>query len=193
VQSIAARGKKEDWTMEDENLYEATDRDITRSMLSAAKQCNLRKMHTEPWSPAISLSTNSMWYWDVRIKHKGDRNPMAGVLNYYLSLSDVEVDAHDKPLSLEERIKQINQARQKLKDVVANDKEHRTQFEVELATAIVEHKQPYLCDGNEYDPVDKENLVAKVLKTRENRKTSKRSWKKLGRQIRGIIKPETLK
>jgi hypothetical protein len=41
--------------------------------------------------------------------------------------------------------------------------------------------------------VDKENLVAKVLKTRENRKTSKRSWKKLGRQIRGIIKPETLK
>jgi hypothetical protein len=64
---------------------------------------------------------------------------------------------------------------------------------VELETAIVEHKHPYLCDGNEYDPVDKENLVAKVLKTRENQKTAKRSWKKLGRQIRGIIKPETLK
>jgi hypothetical protein len=41
--------------------------------------------------------------------------------------------------------------------------------------------------------VDKENLVEKVLKTRENRKTAKRSWKKLGRQIRGIIKSETLK
>jgi hypothetical protein len=41
--------------------------------------------------------------------------------------------------------------------------------------------------------VDKDNLVAKVLKTRENRKTAKPSWKKLGRQIRGIIKPETLK
>jgi hypothetical protein len=46
VKNIAARGKKEDWTMEDDNLYEAIDRDITRSMLSAAKQCNLRKMHT---------------------------------------------------------------------------------------------------------------------------------------------------
>jgi hypothetical protein len=46
VQSIAARGKKEDWTMEDENLYEAIDREITRSMLSATKKCNLRKMHT---------------------------------------------------------------------------------------------------------------------------------------------------
>jgi hypothetical protein len=150
-------------------------------------------MHTEPWSPAIGLATNAIRYWDVRIKHKGDRNPMAGVLNYYLSLSYVEADAHDKLLSVEECIKQINQARQKLKYVVANAKEHRTQFEVELATAIVEHKHPYLCDGNDYDLVDKDNLVAKVLKTRENRKTAKRSWKKLGRQIREIIKPETLK
>jgi hypothetical protein len=30
VQSIAARGKKEDCTMEDDNLYEAIDRDTTR-------------------------------------------------------------------------------------------------------------------------------------------------------------------
>jgi hypothetical protein len=193
VQNIAARGKKEDWTMEDDNLYEAIDREITRSMLSAAKQCSLMKMHTEPWSPATGLATHAIHYWDVRIKHKGDRNPMSGVLNYYLSLSDVEVDAHDKPLPMEECIKQINQARQKLKDVVANAKEHRTQFEMELATAIVEHKHPYLCDGNEYDPVDKENLVVKVLKTRENRKTAKRSWTKLGKQIRWTIKPETLK
>jgi hypothetical protein len=162
-------------------------------MLSATKQSNLRKMHTEPWSPAIGLATNEIRYWGVRIKHMGDHNPMSGVLNYYLSLSDVEVDAHNKPLSLEECIKQINQARQKLKDVVANAKEHRTQFEVELATAIMEHKHPYVCDRDEYDPVDKDNLVAKLLKTRENRKTAKRSWKKLGRQIRGIIKPETLK
>jgi hypothetical protein len=46
VQSITGRGKKEDWTMEDENKYEAIDRDITGSMLSAAKQYTLRKMHT---------------------------------------------------------------------------------------------------------------------------------------------------
>jgi hypothetical protein len=70
---------------------------------------------------------------------------------------------------------------------------HSSKWNWQLATAIVEHKHPHLCDGNEYDPVDKENLVAKVLKTRENRKTAKRSWKKLGRQIRGIIQPETMK
>jgi hypothetical protein len=166
---------------EDENMYKAIDRDITRSMLSTVTQCDLRKMHTELWSPAIGLATNAIHYWDVRIKHKGNRNPMSGVLNYYLSLSDVEDDAHDKPLPVEEFIKQINQSREKLKDVVANAKEHRTQFEVELATAIVEHKHPYFCDRNEYDPVDKDNLVAKVLKTRDNQKTAKRSWKKLGR------------
>jgi hypothetical protein len=122
VQNIAAKGKKEDWTMEDENMYEAIDRDITRSMLSPTKQCNLRKMHTEPWSPAIGLGTNAIHYWYVRIKHKVDRNPMLGVLNYYLSLSDVEADAHNKPLPVEECIKQINQERQKLKDVVENAK-----------------------------------------------------------------------
>jgi hypothetical protein len=49
VQSIATRGKKDDWTMEDENQYEAIERDITRLMLSAAKQCNLNKMNTDPW------------------------------------------------------------------------------------------------------------------------------------------------
>jgi hypothetical protein len=84
VQRIAARGKKEDWTMEDDNMYEAIDRDITRSMLSATKKCNLGKMHTRPWSPAIGLATHAIRYWDVQIKHKGDRNPMSGVLNYYL-------------------------------------------------------------------------------------------------------------
>jgi hypothetical protein len=92
-----------------------------------------------------------------------------------------------------EFIKQINQARQRLKDVVANAKEHRTQYEVQLATAIVEHKHPQFCEGTDHDPAEKENLVATVLKTRNNRKTEKRSWKKLGRQIREFLKPETLK
>jgi hypothetical protein len=45
VKIIAMRGNKENWTMEDDNKYEAIDRDITRSMLSAANKCNLRKMH----------------------------------------------------------------------------------------------------------------------------------------------------
>jgi hypothetical protein len=67
-----------------------------------------------------------------------------------------------------------------------------TQYEAQLATAIVEQKYPHLCEGNDHDPLEKENLATKVLKTSENRKTAKRSWKKLGRHIRGVLKPETL-
>jgi hypothetical protein len=37
VQIKAERGKREDWTIEDENLYEAVGREITMSMLSAGK------------------------------------------------------------------------------------------------------------------------------------------------------------
>jgi hypothetical protein len=37
---------------------------------------------------------------------------------------------------------QINNARSKLKDVVNNAVDLRTQFEVDLAIAVVEHKRP---------------------------------------------------
>jgi hypothetical protein len=69
----------------------------------------------------------------------------------------------------------------------------QTQYKVELATVIVEHKHPNLCEGNDHDPVEKEHLVVKVLKTRENQKTAKISWGKLGRQIKGFFKSQTLK
>jgi hypothetical protein len=180
MQSIETRGNTEDWTMDDENQYDAIDRNITRSMLSTANQCNLRKMHIKQWSPAIGLAKNANQYWDARIKHKADRNPTSGVLNYY-----------NRALPFVECITQINQARQRLKYVVANTKEQRTHKEVQLATVIVEHKQPHFFEGNDHAPVKNVNLVTKVLKTRENRKTG--SWNQSGIQIRGVLKPDTLK
>jgi hypothetical protein len=39
---------------------------------------------------------------------------------------------------------------------------------------------------------DKDVIIQKELRTRENRRTTKRSWQKLGRQIRGHLKPHTL-
>jgi hypothetical protein len=39
---------------------------------------------------------------------------------------------------------------------------------------------------------DNGDLVQKEIKSRENRRTAKRSWKKLGRQIWGHLKPHTL-
>jgi hypothetical protein len=45
--------------------------------------------------------------------------------------------------------------RQKLKDVVANAKEYRGQYEAEIAEAIVEKGNPRLKEGEIFDPVEK--------------------------------------
>jgi hypothetical protein len=58
--------------------------------------------------------------------------------------------------------------------------------------AVVEHKRPEFRSGETLMECDKDVLVQKELKSRENRRTAKRSWQKLGRQIRGHLKPHTL-
>jgi hypothetical protein len=55
-----------------------------------------------------------------------------------------------------------------------------TQFGVDLAIAVVEHKMPELRSGETFMECNKDVLVQKELKSRENRRTAKRSWKKLG-------------
>jgi hypothetical protein len=84
----------------------------------------------------------------------------------------VDRDAHDKPLPMQECIKLLNFSRQKLKDVVNNAKEHRGQYQVEISEDIVEKINPIFKDGEIFDPVEKEILVEKEVKTRENRPTT---------------------
>jgi hypothetical protein len=77
--------------------------------------------------------------------------------------------------------------------VAENAKEHRGKYEVQVAQAIVEKSNPRYKEGGIFDPVEKEILVEKEVKVRENRKTAQRSWRKLGRQAKGHIKINTLK
>jgi hypothetical protein len=77
--------------------------------------------------------------------------------------------------------------------VVANAKEYRGQYEVETAEVIVEKRNHRYKEGEIFDPVEKETLVEMEVETRENRRTAQRSRRKMGRQIRGHIKPNTLK
>jgi hypothetical protein len=58
--------------------------------------------------------------------------------------------------------------------------------------AVVEHKRPVFRSGEIFMECDKDVLVQKELKSRENRRTAKRSWQKLGCQIRVHLKPHTL-
>jgi hypothetical protein len=112
-------------------------------------------------------------------------------LDYYYDLSCVGAE-FDISLTVRECIHQINSARSKLNAVVYNATELRTQFEVDVAMAVVEHKRPEFRLGGIFMDCDKDVLVQKEIKSRENRRTAKRSWQKLGRQIRGHLKPHTL-
>jgi hypothetical protein len=113
------------------------------------------------------------------------------LFDYYYDLSGVGAEFYIS-LTVWECIHQINNARSKLKVVVNTEIELRTQFDVDLAMAVVEHKMPEFHSGEIFMECDKDVLVQKELKSRENRRTSKRSWQKLGRQIRGYLKPHTL-
>jgi hypothetical protein len=193
VKIIMERSKRGDWSIEDESGYEKIDRDITRSMLCDTKKCGNRSRKCTPWSPALGMATHSTRYWGIRIKRKGERNPQDLVLNLYLSKADVDREAHDKTLSIQECIKKLNFSRQKLKDAVANAKEYRGQYKVEIAEAIVEKIDPRFKEGEVFDPVEKETLVEREVKTRENCRTAQGSWRKMGRQMWGHLKPNTLK
>jgi hypothetical protein len=66
---------------------------------------------------------------------------------------------------LREYIHHINNARAKLKDVVTNATELRSQFEVDLAIVVVEHKRPDFHGGETNMECDKNVLVQKELKS----------------------------
>jgi hypothetical protein len=94
-------------------------------------------------------------------------------LDYYYELSGVGAE-FDISLTVRECIHQINNARSKPKDVVNNATELRTQFDVDLDMAVVEHKRPEFRSGETFMECDKDVLVQTELKSRENRRTAKR-------------------
>jgi hypothetical protein len=95
-------------------------------------------------------------------------------LEYYYDLSGVGAEFYIS-LTVRECIHQINNARSKLKDVVNTAIELRTQFEADLAMVVVEHKRPEFRSGEIFMECDKDILIQKELKSRENRRTAKRS------------------
>jgi hypothetical protein len=65
VTKISERSNSQEWSILDEDDYEKIDRDITRSMLSAARKCGSYNKKLTPWSPALGMATQAIMYWDV--------------------------------------------------------------------------------------------------------------------------------
>jgi hypothetical protein len=133
--------KSGEYNMVQESKYKALDRYITRAMVHAESVCLLKHKHITPWSPSIRLQTSTSRYWDLCIKRGGVCDNNDTLLDYYLDQSDVEAE-FVMFLNLQECIHQINNARSKLKDDVMHVTELRSQFEVCVAIAVVEHERP---------------------------------------------------
>jgi hypothetical protein len=184
---------KDVWDLSCEQKYEGVECDVPAAMIHAEKSCSLRKQYLTPWAKSIGVGMNAIRYWDVRVQRRGERHPHHGVLNYYLARSDVDVKTFNKPLPLTECINQANNTRAKSKHTLKNLKDNSTQYEHEVAAAWLERRHPHLADCNSDHALEREDLILKEIKRRENKRVTARSFKKMGRQIRGHVKPYSLK
>jgi hypothetical protein len=64
---------------------------------------------------------------------------------------------------------------------------------LEVAAARVERKHPLLTADNEELNQERDDLIQKEVKARENRRSAQRTLKKIGQQIRGHVKPNPAK
>jgi hypothetical protein len=190
---ILSEAPKDVWDLSYEHKYEGVECDVSAAMKHAEKSCSLRKQHLTPWAKSIGAGTTAIRYWDVRTQRNGERHPNDGGLDYYLARSDVDAKTFDKTLMRMECIHQANNARVKFKDTIKNVKENSNQYEHEVAVARVERRHLHLANGNGALALEREELILKGIKRRENKRVIAPSFKKMGRQIRGHVKPSSLK
>jgi hypothetical protein len=97
----------------------------------------------------------------------------------------------DRTISIRECIHQTNNARRKLKDVLNEAKTNYSFYELEVAIARVEKRFPHLTEDDESCAIEREDRIQHEMKSRENKWTSQKIFRKLGRQIRGQVKPNS--
>jgi hypothetical protein len=86
-------------------------------------------------------------------------------------------------------IHQLNNARLQLKDVLKEASNNGVFYDVEVATTRVKKKFPQLTEENVVCPIEREESIELEVKAQKNRRNTQGSFRKLGRQIQGHIKP----
>jgi hypothetical protein len=154
--------------------------------------CSLHTKKT-PWAKSLSTATHAIIYWSTRVDQKGIHSQDDGVLDYYFSHSDLNGTVADRPLSIRDCIHQANNARRKFKDVLKDAQTNGSFYELEVAIARVEKIFPHLTEDDDSCAIEREDKIHQELKSRENKRTSQKTFRKLGRQIRGHVKPNSAK
>jgi hypothetical protein len=174
VQKISERGKADDWS---------NDCDITAAMLRATEKCTIRKQHDTPWAPSLSKATHAIRYWTRRISRDGIRHTDDSTLDHFLEHSDVEASYFDKTMSVKECASELRNAKAKFKDVLDEATSNGDLYEVEVATARVERRYPHLIEDNIMQAQEREERIEKEVNQRETRRSTQRSFWKLGYKI----------
>jgi hypothetical protein len=99
----------------------------------------------------------------------------------------------DRLLSIRDCIHQASNARRKFKDVLKDANTNGSFYELEVATARVEKRFPHLTEDDDSCAIEREDIIQQELKSRESKRTSQKTFRKLGRQIRGHVKPKSAK
>jgi hypothetical protein len=162
-------------------------------MLHSERMCAFRKQHATPWTASISKATHTIRYWYARLARKVVRENQDVILNCYLAHSDAEVECFDKTLTIRECFSEMRKARARFKDIVRDAKSNGTLYELEGAEVRVERKNPITTADNKELSQERDDLIQKELKVRENRRTAQRTFRKLGRQIRGHVRQNSAK
>jgi hypothetical protein len=181
VKKISERGKADIWSHEDELAYDTLDRDITAAMLRAAEKCSIRKQHDTPWAPSLSKSTHAIRYWTKRISKSGIRQ------------ADDHAVHFGKTMSVKDCVSELRNAKERFKDVLAEAISNSDLYEVEVATARVERRYPHLTEDNVMQAQERDERIEKEGNQLETRRSTQKSFRKLGYQIRGHVKPNSTK
>jgi hypothetical protein len=105
----------------------------------------------------------------------------------------VEVKCFEKMLTIRECFSEMINGRAHFKDILRDDKSNGTLYELEVAATRVDLTHPLLTAYNEELSHERDYVIQKEVKARENRRAAQRTFRKLGRKIRGHVKPNSEK
>jgi hypothetical protein len=162
-------------------------------MLRETDSYTVRKHHDTPWTPSLSKATHAIRYWIWQILKNGIRHTNDSVLDHFLEHSDVDASYFDKTMSAKDFASELRNAKSKFKDVLDEATSNGDLYEVEVATARVERIYPHLVEDNAMQAQEREDRIEKEVKQRETRRFTQKSFRKLGYQIRGHVKPNSTK
>jgi hypothetical protein len=154
------------------------------------ENCSIRKQHDTPWAPSLSKATHAIHYWTKRISVSGIRKTDDRVLKYFLEHSYVDAAHFDNTMSVKDCVSELRNAKARFKDVLAEAISNSDLYEVEVVTARVKRRYPHITEENIMQSQKREERIETEIKQRGTRRSTQKSFRKLGYQTRGHVRPK---